>query len=226
MQDNFAEKLIKTLSSERIGAYRDRINDDTDINLFAHYAWNMALSESLYPTLQILEVALRNTIHRAICENLGQTNWYDNGNIINSDRDRGAINKAQKNLIMTKKPIEPNQLITELTFGFWTALMDRRYEQVLWPKLLKPCFPYMPRHLRTRKNTSGRFERIRRLRNRIFHHEPIWYWHDLEKQHQDILEAIGWIEPAARDFVAIVDKFPSAYQNGHNIIKSQLQQFC
>ena len=98
-------------------------------------------------------------------------------------------------------------------------------KQVLWQKLLKPCFPYMPRHLRTRKNVSVRFERIRRLRNRIFHHEPIWYWHDLANQHQDILEAIAWIEPAARDFVAVIDKFPDVYQNGRTVIKANLERF-
>ena len=224
MQDDFATKLLMALSSERIGAYRDRMSEDGDANLFAHYAWNIALSESLYPSLQILEVVLRNSIHQAVCQDCGQADWYDDGTIINI-KEKDAVGKAKKTLAGMNKPIEPGRIIAELSFGFWTTLMDRRYEQILWPKLLKPCFPYMPRHLRTRKNVSGRFERIRRLRNRIFHHEPIWYWHDLEKQHQDILEAIAWIEPAARDFVAVIDKFTDVYQNGRTVIKANLERF-
>ena len=81
MQDDFATKLLMALSSERIGAYRDRMSEDGDANLFAHYAWNIALSESLYPSLQILEVVLRNSIHQAVCQDCGQTDWYDDGTI-------------------------------------------------------------------------------------------------------------------------------------------------
>ena len=225
MQEDFATKLLMALSDERIGAYRDRMSEDSNANLFAHYAWNIALSESLYPSLQILEVVLRNRIHQTACYHFGKPHWYEDDTIINI-KDRDSVSKAKKTLAMMNKPIESGRIIAELNFGFWTALMDRRYEQVLWPRLLKPCFPNMARHIRTRKNISGRFERIRRLRNRIFHHEPIWYWHDLEKQHQDILEAIAWIEPAARDFVTAIDKFPDVYQNGLATITSELQRFC
>ena len=102
-------------------------------------------------------------------------NWYDDDKIINI-KDKDTIIKVKKTLLGMRKQIEAGRVVAELNFGFWTALMDRRYEQVLFPKLLKPCFPYMPRHERTRKNVSARFERIRRLRNRIFHHEPNPKW--------------------------------------------------
>lgn len=224
MQDEFATKLLSALSVERMGAYRNRLNDDGNGNLFAHYAWNMALSESLYPSLQMLEVVLRNTIHKAACHGFGRADWYDDATIIHS-KDQDAVVKAKTSLQRMKKPLDPGRIIAELTFGFWTALLDRRYEQVLWPRLLKPCFPYMPRSERTRKNVSARFERIRRLRNRVFHHEPIWHWHDLPDQHQEILDAIAWMEPAARDFVAAIDRFPSLYQGGIALIERPLQQF-
>jgi len=225
MQDDFAAKLLMALSSERIGAYRDRMNDDRNGNLFAHYAWNMALSESLYPSLQILEVVLRNTIHSTIRQHSGRDDWFEENQIIHA-KDRDAVSKAKKTLLAMNKPFEPGRVIAELNFGFWTALMDRRYEQVLWPKLLRPCFPHMPRHQRTRKNVSVRFERIRRLRNRVFHHEPIWHWHDLAEQHQDILGAIAWIEPVARDFLESIDRFPALHKNGFTVLESGLRRFC
>ena len=215
---------VLALSNERIGAYRDRLADKRNAELFTHYAWNIALSESLYPSLQILEVVLRNSIHKAISQDSGQLNWYDDDKIINI-KDKDTIIKVKKTLLGMRKQIEAGRVVAELNFGFWTALMDRRYEQVLFPKLLKPCFPYMPRHERTRKNVSARFERIRRLRNRIFHHEPIWYWHDLADQHKDILNAIAWIEPAAKDFITAIDKFPEVNRNGQESIKNALQQF-
>lgn len=224
MQQDFASRLLLALSSERLGAYRDRLDDSGDANLFAHYAWNMALSESLYPSLQVLEVALRNTIHAAASQQFQRADWYEDARVVNW-RDLEAVSKAKKGLESSKKPLEPGRIVAELTFGFWTAMLDRRYEQVLWPTLLKPCFPYMPRSLRTRKNISARFQRIRALRNRVFHHEPIWHWRDLGQQHSDILEAIAWIEPAARNLIEAIDNFPSVHRNGLTEIESRLQRF-
>ena len=44
--------------------------------------------------------------------------------------------------------------------------------------------------------------------------EPIWYWQDLAQQHEDILEAAAWIEPAMRDLACTIDRFPDVYQQG------------
>ena len=65
MQANFSDQLRRAISHERLDAYRQRGTSNDDSELFAHYAWNMALSESLYTPLQCLEVCLRNGIHDA-----------------------------------------------------------------------------------------------------------------------------------------------------------------
>jgi hypothetical protein len=36
--------------------------------------------------------------------------------------------------------------------------------------------------------------RIRFLRNRIFHHEPIWHWKDLGQQHKKIPQLLEYVE--------------------------------
>jgi hypothetical protein len=99
-----------------------------------------------------------------------------------------------------------------------------RYEKILWPWLLKPVVPNMPRHIRIRKNLSKRLNRVRTLRNRIFHHEPIWHWCDLQSQHTEALETITWVNPAMMAFVQPFDSFAEIYQNGigkyRNIIVS------
>ncbi len=84
----------------------------------------------------------------------------------------------------------------------------------------------MPNRIRTRKKLSQRFNRIRNLRNRVFHHEPIWYWQDLAQQHEDILEAIAWIEPAMRDLACAIDRFPGVHQKGLQEIEQKLKRFC
>ncbi len=226
MQADFSEQLFTALSQERLSAYQSRVDDGGNLNLFSHYAWNMALSESLYPILQTLEITLRNAIYEAAKDHFKQGDWFDDPKIIHYHYNQAAIRKAKQSLQRQNKPLEPGRIIAELTFGFWTSLLDKRYEQVLWHQIIKTTFSHMPRTHRTRKNLSQRFNKIRDLRNRVFHHEPIWYWQDLERQHQDMLEALDWISPEMKELVMAVDRFDDVYNNGLVGITKKLKSFC
>lgn len=213
MQANFSDQLRRAISHERLDAYRQRGTSNDDAELFAHYAWNMVLSESLYTPLQCLEVNLRNSIHDAASAQFKTDTWFDLPGVL-SLQEINKVHEARTTLIKGKKPLDAGRIIPELTFGFWTSLFDVRYEKILWPWLLKPVVPNMPRHIRIRKNLSKRLNRIRTLRNRIFHHEPIWHWHDLQSQHTDIIETITWVNPAMSVFVEQFDRFKRIYKNG------------
>lgn len=226
MQADFVVQLFTALSQERLSAYQSRVDNDGHLNLFSHYAWNMALSESLYPIVQTLEITLRNAIYEAAKDHFNRDDWFDDRAIIHHRYNQTSIHKAKQILQQQNKPLEPGRIIAELNFGFWTSLLDKRYEQILWPALIKTTFPHMPKNIRTRKNLSSRFNKIRLLRNRIFHHEPIWYWQDLQQQHQDMLEALGWISPEMRELVMTVDRFDTTYNNGLDDITKQLDKFC
>ena len=225
MQERFAEQLRNVLSIERLQAYSDKLSQDGNKYLFCHYTWNIALSESLYPTLQAIEVTLRNVLHNKIQEHAGQDDWFHKAGILRR-REQDAVRKAEETLRQKRKPLEPGRILAELSFGFWTSLFDSRYEQVLWPVLIKNVFPNMPRKIRTRKTLSRRFNRIRNLRNRIFHHEPVWYWQDLSGHHKEILEAISWIEPSMEQLVTAIDRFPLVYRRGLDEIEQKLKVFC
>lgn len=209
----FSDQLRRAISHERLDAYRQRGTSNDDAELFAHYAWNMALSESLYTPLQCLEVNLRNSVHDAATVHFKTDTWFDLPGVL-YPQEINKIQEAKGTLGKGKKPLDSGRIIPELTFGFWTSLFDVRYEKILWPWLLKPVVPNMPRHIRIRKNLSKRLNRVRTLRNRIFHHEPIWHWRDLQSQHTDILEAITWVNPAMRVFVEQFDRFEVIYKNG------------
>lgn len=225
MQADFAQKLNQVLSSERLEAYRQRAQGNGNLNLFCHYVWNIALSESLYPSLQALEVILRNTIHEAARAHFGRDDWFDDVEIINHRHEVGALEKARTKLRRERKQPDVGRIIAELNFGFWTSLLDRRYEQVLWPALIKQAFPHMPRRHRTRVNLVKRFNEVRKLRNRIFHHEPIWYW-PLTEKHERVIEAVQWIEPAMAELIGTVDRFPDVYAAGTAPIEAKLNAFC
>ena len=214
MQGDFSALLRKAISHERLEAYRQRGTDGSDLNLFAHYVWNIALCESLYPALQGLEVSLRNTIHDAATAAYRTEFWFDDSRAIPHLREQNAVRKAKETLAHDHKPHEAGRVVAELSFGFWTSLFDVRYEQILWPHLLKAVFPSMPRHIRTRKTLSKRLHRIRHLRNRVFHHESIWHWRDLVQQHTELCEAIAWINPAMLEMIKVLDRFAEIHQRG------------
>jgi hypothetical protein len=214
MQGDFPALLRKAISHERLDAYRQRVSGGSDLNLFVHYTWNIALCESLYPALQGLEVALRNSIHDAATTAYRTEFWFDDPHAIPHPREQDTVRKAKEALLRDRKPPEAGRVIAELSFGFWTSLFDVRYEQILWPRLLKAVFPFIPRHIRTRKTLSKRLHRVRHLRNRVFHHEPIWHWRDLVQQHAELCETIGWINPAMLGMIKMLDRFSDVHRQG------------
>lgn len=229
MQEKFAIELKRSLSTERLDGYRQRgatAKADNPDNLFSHYAWNIALSESLYAPLQCLEVCLRNSLHNAITGKCGRTDWYDTSVLIGAE-DTKRVQKAKDRLADRKKPTDPGHIVAELTFGFWTSLFDKRYEQSLCNQILSSVFPHMPRHIRKRSTVSAYLNDVRNLRNRVFHHEPIWYWSDLSRHHNNIYTVMAWINPVMCSFVKEIDRFPLVYQTGlvgyHNIISKITQ---
>jgi hypothetical protein len=84
-----------------------------------YYSWNTTVSESFYSGLQILEVALRNSIHNAANKHFQNSYWFDDPSILRQ-REIQSIVKAKKNLSRQRKNIDPGRIIAELNFGFWT----------------------------------------------------------------------------------------------------------
>ena len=206
------QKIEKFLSSTRLGGYKTNFAKLKSSDHIVLYKWNTALSESIYPLLQTIEVAFRNALYNSAAAHFNQQDWLLDSKLLHV-MDRNKIDKVVTQLKIEKPGFKTGDLIAALSFGFWTRLLDRRYEQLLWPQLLKTTFAGMPKKQRTIRNVAKRFDQVRRLRNRTFHHEPIWHWQDLTMQHDAIIEAISWIEPALLALVNI-DRFSEIYQAG------------
>ncbi len=217
----FVESLEHVLAAERLNAYR-RVGDSDELDVLARYAWNLAICEALYPALQCLEVSLRNTLHAAVAAQFANQQWLTTPPPVLAPREAAAVAEGIQTLSRQRNTRTTGQLIAELNFGFWTSLFDRRYEPALWPASLRPACPYLPRRLRTRHTLSARFTEIRRLRNRVFHHEPIWQWQNRTQQHRDALDALSWISPALEQVVVAVDRFPTVYAGGPAALRTQL----
>jgi hypothetical protein len=165
----------------------------SDFDVLSHYLWNIRLCESLYPTLHLLEIGLRNRIHDALTFRCGRQDWYDQTPSILLQNEIDSVTEAKNYLLSQKKPVDPGRVVAELSLGFWISFLNRRYYR-LWPSIAERTLPCMPRRERTQSNALKVMGPIRVLRNRVFHHERITH-SPLPRLHSDIFTAIGWINP-------------------------------
>lgn len=213
------QSILTSLSPERLEAFRRTPTDGTE-ELLACYFWNVRLTEALYPALATLEVVLRNRISQGTQAIFGENWLLEPENLLNvwdQQRVREAVDNLKK---PPKKEVTTGRLIAELSFGFWTGLLSREYEQILWPRLTKRVFANAPTREQYRKHLFHRFRRIRDMRNRAFHHEPIWKGlvynqkrYPLDALHREILTLIGWMDPEILQRLEALDRFPAVWRD-------------
>ncbi len=160
--------------------------------------------------LQQLEVAFRNTLHHSIGAAWGDPQWLLNGLSILDVREAEKVRDAKISLQKQMKRVTEDDLVGELSFGFWTSLSDSRYDRN-WPKFIKAAFPYCINAMRTRDEISSRANRLRKLRNAVFHHHSIWHWRDLEQHHRDGFALMSWISPELTRITQQQDRFPAVF---------------
>jgi hypothetical protein len=188
--------IRKILSVARFESHR-RTEVESDEKIFSRHQWNARISEDFYGPLQVLEVVLRNRLDYAISLKMEDPGWLTKIPQWLRANERKTILKAHRFLTSHNRPATQARMIQEMSFGFWTSLLNGKYE-TLFHSIGAEAFPGMPRSTRTRSAASIRFESIRSLRNRIFHFRRIWHRLNLAQDFYDILEAISWCDPDAR----------------------------
>lgn len=211
------------LSEARFEAYRTHPSD-TDVECLKRYVWNVALCQALYSTVHYLEIALRNGIHNAATTTFGTQYWFDDPRIMSDPRTLRIISDAKGQLTRSHKPIEAARVVAGLHFGFWRQLFYDQYEQRLWRHIIKDVFPNAPKSQRQRAKIAPRIHRAKQLRNRIFHHEPVWPWEDLPAQQRRMIETIAWISHPLADLARVSDRFDQAYRMDLTPLEPSLHQ--
>ena len=190
------------LSKARLEEYKIKLNTKDNSTVVEYYIYNINLSKSFYYLLQNLEIILRNAINNELLKI--HSKWLFNSNLL-EENEIIKINKAKS--AIKKSTVLHDDLIASLDFGFYARLFDSKYEKKIWHKILKKVFPNIERHNRKRSYISKRIHKFKALRNRIAHHEPIYYWDNLEQYHNEIIEFIGWINKDMQKFTIEYDKF-------------------
>ncbi|HEY5424918.1 MAG TPA: hypothetical protein VIJ77_00030 [Candidatus Tumulicola sp.] len=102
--------------------------------------------------------------------------------------------KAGKPRIAKMTP-SVNDIVAGLDFGFWTSMLDRSFDQLLWRTALHHAFPRyaeLSGKPVARIPIAQRLNKIRDLRNRVMQHEPL-FKRNLQSDFDMISEAIAWM---------------------------------
>lgn len=144
------------------------------------YKKNILLSKNFYIPLSILEVSLKNSLDDYFIKTIGIDWLFDKSFIkpqlqLKIDNAIKILNQNNK-LYAKNKQLNHNNLVSELSFGFWMMLLKKPYQQYLRYSDLKQIFPNLP----SKKDKSinrhfvfTKLNNIRLFRNKVFHHDKI-----------------------------------------------------
>lgn len=174
-------KIAENISVDRLSSYKYDKADSTEL-ILSRYIYNIQISESFYPVIAALEVALRNRLYNAVVKLKGQ-NWLleeIKQQAILSENERNILLEAYNKLKRKNNLPSTGAVIAELTFGFWVNLCKKSYKNSLWDKqdFFSNVFPDFDNYFNSptwdkTKVLFPELKEILRLRNRIFHHEII-----------------------------------------------------
>ena len=177
------------ISGARFAPYLDDCAGDRDSALRL-YHWNVAVSSALWGPIAIFEVALRNAIHKQMCARAGRDDWWADASLALLPRESDQVatarskandqaeRRARSNSVQVTPP-SPGHVVAASGLGLWVGLLsagtprDPRYsyETALWQPRLRHAFPNLGSG--GRKELYDECNRIRLVRNRIAHHEPL-----------------------------------------------------
>lgn len=160
------------------------------------YHWNALASSAFLFPLHVYEICIRNAAAEAIRHAHG-ANWPWSAAFEQSLPNPAAPNYSpRRDLVATRHgKVQLGQVIAELNFAFWESTYTSRHQSTLWDANINASFPNLPTQTALEKKASRQFihsatGRVRKLRNRIAHHEPI-FTRDLSADYAEILAIIS-----------------------------------
>ncbi|OOR87523.1 hypothetical protein B0181_10220 [Moraxella caviae] len=180
------ENIQKSQSEARLATYESHSKDQNAA--LELYRFNLQISGAFLPCLAICEVAIRNTVSNALRAVYGE-NWAYN------ERFLRTLPKPRRQDVLKahQSTADIDKIIPELPFVFWQSLFTSRFDDGIWRKHLKTCFCHteISDLAQFRSDLHRDLEMVRKLRNRIAHHEPIFN-RDLKADYERILKIVGY----------------------------------
>lgn len=185
------DRLSNILSAARMGRYLKSGGFDHD-RAIKMYLWNVALSEAFNLPLRVMEIAVRNQIHRILQQQFG-SEWHLATSLkqLITAKAQGNLDEAQTRCMERHNACTIDQIVATLSFGFWTGLLDPDLERPIWRNSLRAAFPNMPGNYQL-ADLRKKIKNANWFRNRIAHHEPI-FEANLTKYFSEVITVVAWI---------------------------------
>lgn len=180
MSTQLAESVRRAFSPARMETYEAKARS-VGLGMegaLALYAWNAQVCGALLPLLHICEVVIRNAVADAF-EAIHGPRWPWNPGFERSlPRQAGPGYDALSDLQgVRSKAKTTGHVVAELKFVFWEKIFTSRHDHRLWQSQLMRVLPNLDTHKTVAHHRKGIFDdlnQVRKLRNRIAHHEPIF----------------------------------------------------
>lgn len=171
--------ITRALSAERLATFSAASGFSVSADALEKYSWHALTSAAFFASLHICEVAIRNGVDEALTNTYG-TDWPWNLTFERSlPNPTGYHFNAKKELLRARAQLPvgtSGKVIAELKFAFWCHMFTSRYQVRIWDSNICKAFPNVPGNCSARQARQAIYrelESLRKLRNRIAHHEPI-----------------------------------------------------
>lgn len=199
--------LPSLLSVPRLAPYVAAVPSGSWEDALALYDWNVQVSGAFFESLHYLEIGLRNVLDThlsAWATTLGsEQSWFSAQEIPLSQQSREKVRWARRQATQGERTETHGRVVAELMFGFWWSLLATEYNRSLWAPCLRHAFEGSVR--RQRLHTA--LDELRRLRNRIAHHEPI-HTRALDSDLTLLLDTAGRISGVLEEHIALTTRVP------------------
>jgi len=179
MASNSPDQAIKeALSAARLGTYEAATTAVPMLpGALALYAWDAQISAAMLAPLHLCEVVMRNAVSDALVAIYG-ADWPWSITFLTSLPNPPMGFNPTKDLTKARhNKTTTGSVIPELKFVFWQTMFTRRFDVRIWNPHLRVVLPHLNPH-KTIQQLRGliysELEQLRKLRNRIAHHEPIF----------------------------------------------------
>lgn len=167
------------------------------------YVENIKFSSEFYIPLSLIEITFRNSLNLFFRKKVGE-NWLFDREFIKPQL-KNKIDQSLKILKQQNKEITQDNLIAELSFGFWIMLLKKPYQEYLRFKDLKQIFPNMNKQesiLLNRHYFFTLMNRIRLFRNKVFHFDKIINKKEFYNINDDINLMLNYFDEKLMGFVS------------------------
>lgn len=178
----------KVMSAKRMTRYVNACGGNTR-KAMTLYRLNLRLAEEMFTIVSCYEVALRNSIDGIMSASMGE-NWLrdsiEAGGIFDDPKFHSTtrmMKKAYGELVANGK-YSGSKMLSAMEFGVWKYMYSNPQYKATGRQLLK-VFPNKPKSTPTLQYNNqfifNELDAVNRMRNRIAHHEPVCFLHDVDE---------------------------------------------